>query len=76
MGLLLGGTSAAQAVTKFMSCEKMHVKYPKGISKSPSAASLAVQNGQLRPEVAPQVYADSYKTLDRDKDGSMREVDD
>ena len=49
--------------------------YPHGISKDKKAADRAVRNGQNRPAVAPKVYADSYKSLDRDKDGSMCEQD-
>jgi hypothetical protein len=63
------------ATTKFTSCAKMLRVYPKGIAKDKKAADRAVKNGQYRPKVAPQVYRDSYKSLDRDKDGSMCEQD-
>jgi hypothetical protein len=73
--VLIGVASpASAATTKFTSCDQMHRVYPQGISKSKAAANRAVQNGQARPKVAPKVYADSYKTLDRDRDGSMCEV--
>jgi hypothetical protein len=52
----------------------MHKVYKYGISKSSKAQARAVREGMYRPPVKPQVYADSYKTLDRDKDGTMCEV--
>lgn len=66
---------SSAATTKFTSCEKMLKVYPYGIAKDGKAADRAYRNGQYRPKVAPQVYRDSYKSLDRDHDGSMCEQD-
>jgi hypothetical protein len=65
---------AGAATTKFTSCDKMHKVYQYGVSKDAKAARRAVQDGMHRPVVMPKVYADSYKSLDRDKDGTMCEV--
>jgi hypothetical protein len=73
LGLVAVAPPAGAATTKFTSCAKMLKVYPHGISKSTAAANRAVRNGQYRPAVRPTVYANSYKTLDRDKDGSMCE---
>jgi hypothetical protein len=83
VGIVVAGTLAAgvgliaapavQATTKFTNCTNLLKVYPHGISKSKAAADRAVRNGQHRPAVKPTVYADSYKTLDRDDDGSMCE---
>lgn len=72
-GMVAVAPPASATATKFTSCEKMLKVYPQGISKSKAAANRAVRNGQQRPAVRPTVYEDSYKTLDRDKDGSMCE---
>ena len=73
--LVAGATPAHAATTKFTSCAKMLRVYPQGIAKDKKAADRAVKNGQYRPAVAPKVYRDSYKSLDRDHDGSMCEQD-
>jgi hypothetical protein len=52
----------------------MHKVYPYGISKSSKAQARAIREGMYKPPVRAQVYEDSYKTLDRDKDGTMCEV--
>ncbi|MDP1878448.1 MAG: excalibur calcium-binding domain-containing protein [Actinomycetota bacterium] len=65
---------ASAATTRFTSCDAMHEVYRYGIAMSRAAATRAVSDGMYRPRVKPQVYADSYKTLDRDKDGVMCEV--
>lgn len=67
-------TPASASTTKFTSCEKMHKAYANGISKDAKAQARAVQDGMNKPAVKPKVYADSYKSLDRDKDGTMCEV--
>ena len=74
LGLGLGFAPAQAATTKFTSCDKMHKVYPYGISKSSKAQARAVREGMYKPPVKAQVYEDSYKTLDRDKDGTMCEV--
>ena len=74
VGFGLGLAPAHAATTKFTSCEKMHKVYPYGISKSSKAQARAVREGMFKPPVRAQVYEDSYKTLDRDKDGTMCEV--
>jgi hypothetical protein len=73
-GLLIEPAAHA-ATTKFRSCDAMLRVYAHGIAKDKKAADRAVANGQYRPVVAPKVYRDSYKSLDRDKDGSMCEQD-
>jgi hypothetical protein len=73
LGLVAVAPPASAATTRFTSCEKLLKVYPQGISKSRVAANRAVRNGQQRPAVRPVVYTNSYKTLDRDKDGSMCE---
>ena len=65
---------ANSAPTKFTSCDAMHKYYKYGISKDKSSQQKAVQTGMYKPSLQPRVYADSYKTLDRDKDGTMCEV--
>jgi hypothetical protein len=52
----------------------MHKVYQQGVSKDAKAARRAVQDGMHRPVVMPKVYAGSYKSLDRDKDGTMCQV--
>lgn len=69
-----GAAPAGAATTRFTSCDAMHEVYAYGIAVSRAAATRAVSDGMYRPRVKPQVYADSYKTLDRDKDGVMCEV--
>lgn len=68
----LGGV--ADATTKFTSCDQMHKVYKYGVAKDKSSQSRAVKDGMYRPALKPTVYAASYKTLDRDKDGVMCEV--
>lgn len=67
-------TSAYAAPTKFTSCASMYKYYKYGISKNKKAQKRAVKAGMYKPVVKPAVYRDSYKTLDRDKDGTMCEV--
>jgi len=74
LGLGLAIAPAEAATTRFTSCDKMHKVYKYGISVSSKAQARAVREGMYRPPVKPQVYSDSYKTLDRDKDGTMCEV--
>lgn len=73
LGMVAVAPPANATTTKFTICAKMLKVYPHGISKSKAAANRAVNNGQYRPAVRPGAYDDSYKTLDRDKDGSMCE---
>jgi hypothetical protein len=78
--LLLAGSqvvvasSASAAPTKFTSCAAMYKYYKHGISINKAAQRRAVKAGMYKPDVKPSVYRDSYKTLDRDKDGTMCEV--
>lgn len=74
LGLAVFAAPAAEARTTFTSCDQMHRTYQYGISKSVRAQSRAVRAGMYRPALRPRVYQDSYKTLDRDKDGTMCEV--
>jgi hypothetical protein len=74
LGLGLVVAPAQSATTKFTSCDKMHKVFKYGISMDKKAQARAVREGMYRPPVKPQVYEDSYKTLDRDKDGTMCEV--
>lgn len=75
LGLTIAPAQAAQtARTKFTSCDQMHGTFKYGISKSVRAQNRAVREGMYRPALRPRVYADSYKTLDRDGDGTMCEV--
>ena len=74
LGLGLSIAPAQAATTKFTSCDKMHKVYKYGISKDKKAQARAVREGMYRPPVKAKVYANSYKTLDRDKDGTMCEV--
>lgn len=74
-GVHIGLASAAHAApTKFTSCAAMHKHYKYGISKDKKSQQRAVKEGMYKPSLQPRVYADSYKTLDRDKDGTMCEV--
>ena len=71
----LGATALpAQAATKYTSCASMHKDYKYGIAKSKKAQKRAVREGMYKPPVRSKVYKNSYKTLDRDKDGVMCEV--
>lgn len=75
LGVMLAGSPVAHAApTKFTSCDAMHKYYKYGISKDKKSQQRAVREGMYRPSLQPRVYADSYKTLDRDKDGTMCEV--
>ena len=67
-------SSATAAPTRFTSCDALHKYYKYGISKDKQSQQLAVREGMYKPALQPRVYADSYKTLDRDKDGTMCEV--
>ena len=71
---LLGFTPAQAAETKFKSCAQMHETYKYGIAKNKKAQRRAVKDGMYKPKVRKRVYKNSYKTLDRDKDGVMCEV--
>ena len=71
---MLGFTSAQAAETKFKSCAQMHETYKYGIAKNKKAQRRAVKDGMYKPKVRKRVYKNSYKTLDRDKDGVMCEV--
>ena len=71
---MLGFTSAQAADTKFKSCAQMHETYKYGIAKNKKAQRRAVKDGMYKPKVRKRVYKNSYKTLDRDKDGVMCEV--
>jgi hypothetical protein len=74
-GVQIGvASSASAAPTKFTSCASMYKYYKHGISKNKKAQKRAVKAGMYKPAVKPAVYRDSYKTLDRDKDGTMCEV--
>ena len=70
--LLLPGAQATP--TKFTSCDAMHKYYKYGISQDKKSQQRAVSEGMYKPSLQPRVYAASYKTLDRDKDGTMCEV--
>lgn len=65
---------ATAAPTRFTSCDALHKYYKYGISKDKQSQQRAVREGMYKPALKPRVYADSYKTLDRDKDGTMCEV--
>ena len=71
---LLGFAPAQAAETRFKSCAQMHETYKYGIAKSKKAQRRAVKDGMYKPKVRKRVYKNSYKTLDRDKDGVMCEV--
>ena len=71
---VLGFTPAQAAETKFTSCTQMHKTYKYGIAKNKKAQRRAVKDGMYKPKVRKRVYKNSYKTLDRDKDGVMCEV--
>lgn len=73
-GIVAIAPASSAATTKFKSCDQMHRVYQYGVSKDKKAQSRAIREGMYTPPVKPQVYADSYKTLDRDKDGTMCEV--
>ena len=72
--LALFAPSAQAATTKFTSCDSLSKVYKYGVSMSSSAQTRAVRDGMYKPALKPQVYENSYKTLDRDKDGTMCEV--
>lgn len=67
-------SAASAAPTRFTSCDSMHAYYKNGVSKDRSSQQKAVKSGMYKPSLKPRVYADSYKSLDRDKDGTMCEV--
>jgi hypothetical protein len=52
----------------------MHKVFKYGVAKDKKSQTRAVKGGMYRPALRPSVYAASYKTLDRDKDGVMCEV--
>lgn len=72
--VVLSSPGAQAAPTRFTSCDSMHQYYKYGISKDKKSQQRAVREGMYKPSLQPRVYADSYKTLDRDKDGTMCEV--
>ncbi|MSX64393.1 MAG: hypothetical protein F2763_06840 [Actinobacteria bacterium] len=51
----------------------MQDKFPTGLAKSAPAANAVVASGGLRPKVSPRTYK-ANKDLDRDKDGSVCEI--
>ncbi len=71
---MLSLAPAHAAETKFKSCAQMHETYKYGIAKNKKAQRRAVKDGMYKPKVRKRVYKNSYKTLDRDKDGVMCEV--
>lgn len=73
-GLLAWSPSAPSASQRFTSCDQMHKVFKYGIAKDQKSQKRAVKEGMYRPSLKPSVYAASYKTLDRDKDGVMCEV--
>lgn len=72
--LVVGLGGVADATSKFTSCDQMHKVYKYGVAKDKRSQDRAVREGMYRPSLKPTVYAASYKTLDRDKDGVMCEV--
>ena len=69
-------TTSADAAT-FRSCDALHRTWPHGVAKSAAAAQRQVNQGNLRPASGPrarQVYADNYRNLDRDRDGTACET--
>ena len=70
----LGLSGLAEATTKFTSCDQMHKVFKYGIAKDKRSQERDVRACMYRPALKPTVYAASYKTLDRDKDGVMCEV--
>jgi hypothetical protein len=77
-GLLATGIVAAPAAnaapTQFKNCASMHKVYKHGVAKDKKSQQRAVKNGAYKPVVKKVVYDNSYKSLDRDKDGVMCEV--
>ena len=72
--LAFGLSGVAEGTSKFTSCDQMHKVYKYGVAKDKASQSRAINEGMYRPALKPNVYAASYKTLDRDKDGVMCEV--
>lgn len=67
-------TSSAPAAAEtrtFLTCSSMHRTYPNGIAVTTTAANRAFRNGYQRPAVRPVAYADSPRTLDRNRNGVM-----
>lgn len=74
-GMTIAMASVADAAPmKFTSCDQMHKLYEYGVARDKASQSRAVKDGMYRPALKPTMYAASYKTLDRDKDGVMCEV--
>ena len=69
----LSFTTPAHAIPKYSSCTTMHDKFPAGVAKNASAATSVVTAGGIRPKVSPGTYT-ANKGLDRDKDGSVCEI--
>lgn len=67
-------SGVAGATTTFTSCDQMHRVYKYGVAKDKRSQDRAAQDGMYRPALKPTIYAASYKSLDRDKDGVMCEV--
>jgi len=74
VGLLAWWPSAPSASQRFTSCDQMHKVFKYGIAKDKKSQKRAIKEGMYRPGLRPSVYAASYKTLDRDRDGVMCEV--
>lgn len=74
LALLAAWTPSAAGNQRFTSCTQMHKVFKYGVAKDKQSQTRAVNDGMYRPALKPSVYAASYKTLDRDKDGVMCEV--
>lgn len=74
LALITGWSPSASSSQKFTSCDQMHKVFKYGVAKDKKSQTRAVAEGMYRPSLKPKVYAASYKTLDRDKDGVMCEV--
>lgn len=76
-GALIAPPAQAAAPAKvFSSCDMLHTKYPAGVAKNAKAARRAVRDGYSRPSTsraAKKTYWQTYRNLDRDKDGTACE---
>lgn len=73
---IVATAGSADAATHYRSCAALAKDFRHGVAKSAAAAQRQVNQGYGRPASGPRaraVYAENYRNLDRDRDGTACE---
>lgn len=62
-------SASAAPMKRFSSCAALLKEFPAGVAKDKRSAARAVQAGNRRPVVRPEIFRVNASRLDRDKDG-------